>query len=145
MDTKKDKTEIIDKKLSYTIVGLAMKTHRELGPGFLEKVYENTLMVLFRKENMKADQQSSINVYFQNELVGNYVADILVDDKVILELKTVQRITDVHKAQALNYLKATGLHLAIIFNFHSKNLEYEKNILQFVIIRVNSWLKILEV
>ena len=129
MDTKKDKTEIIYKKLSYTIVGMAMNVHRELGPGFLEKVYENALMVLFRKENMKADQQSSINVYFQNELVGNYVADILVDDKVILELKTVQRITDVHKAQALNYLKATGLHLAIIFNFHSQSLEYERIIL----------------
>ncbi len=129
MGTKKAKMEIIYKELSYAIVGMAMKVHRELGPGFLEKVYENALMVLFRNEQIQAEQQGSIKVFFQNEIVGNYVADILVDDKIILELKTVEKITDVHTAQALNYLKATGLHLAIIFNFHSQSLEYERIIL----------------
>ena len=129
MDTKKNKKELIYKDLSYRIVGLAMQVHRELGPGFLEKVYENALMVLFRNEQIQAEQQSPIKVFFQNEIVGNYIADILVDDKIILELKTVKKITDVHKAQALNYLKATGLHLAIIFNFHSQGLEYERIIL----------------
>ena len=129
MGTKKAKMEIIYKELSYAIVGMAMKVHRELGPGFLEKVYENALMVLFRNEQIQAEQQSSIKVFFQNEIVGNYVADILVDDKIILELKTVEKITDIHTAQALNYLKATGLHLAIIFNFHSQSLKYERIIL----------------
>ena len=129
MGTKKDKTEIIYKELSYAVVGMAMKVHRELGPGFLEKVYENALMVLFRNEQIQAEQQSSIKVFFQNEIVGNYIADILVDNKIILELKTVEKITDVHTAQALNYLKATGLHLAIILNFHSQSLEYERIIL----------------
>ena len=129
MGTKKDKTEIIYKELSYAVVGMAMKVHRELGPGFLEKVYENALMVLFRNEQIQAEQQSPIKVFFQNEIVGNYIADILVDNKIILELKTVEKITDVHTAQALNYLKATGLHLAIILNFHSQSLEYERIIL----------------
>ncbi|MBC8382875.1 MAG: GxxExxY protein [Candidatus Cloacimonetes bacterium] len=121
--------ELIYKDLSYKIVGLAMQAHRELGPGFLEKVYENALMVLFRNEQIQAEQQSSIKVFFQNEIVGNYIADILVEDKIILELKTVDKITDVHKAQAINYLKATGLHLAMIFNFHSQSLEYERIVL----------------
>ncbi len=129
MDTKNNKMELIYKDLSYKIVGLAMQAHRELGPGFLEKVYENALMVLFRNEQIQAEQQSSIKVFFQNEIVGNYIADILVEDKIILELKTVDKITDVHKAQAINYLKATGLHLAMIFNFHSQSLEYERIVL----------------
>ncbi len=66
MNTKNDKKELIYKDLSYKIVGLAMQAHRELGPGFLEKVYENALMVLFRNEQIQAEQQSSIKVFFQN-------------------------------------------------------------------------------
>lgn len=103
-----------------------MEVHRELGRGFLEKVYENSLMVMFKNDKIKAMQQALIKVYFKNEIVGNYVADILVEDKIILELKTVDKITDVHKAQALNYLKATGLKLAIIINFKKQSLEYER-------------------
>ena len=112
--------------LSYKIIGAAMEVHRELGRGFLEKVYENSLMVMFKNDKIKAMQQALIKVYFKNEIVGNYVADILVEDKIILELKTVDKITDVHKAQALNYLKATGLKLAIIINFKKQSLEYER-------------------
>ena len=106
-----------------------MEVHRELGRGFLEKVYENSLMVMFRNDKIKAMQQASIKVYFKNEIVGNYIADILVEDKIILELKTVEKITDVHKAQALNYLKATGMKLAIIINFKKQSLEYERIVL----------------
>ena len=74
-------------------------------------------------------QQASIKVHFMNEIVGNYIADILVEDKVILELKIVDKITDVHRAQVLNYLKATGLKLAIIINFKNRSLEYERIVL----------------
>ena len=66
---------------------------------------------------------------FENEIVGNYYADILVEDRIILELETVEKITDIHRAQALNYLKATGLKLAIILNFGTKSLEYERLVL----------------
>ncbi len=66
---------------------------------------------------------------FENEIVGNYYADILVEDMIILELKTVEKITDIHRAQALNYLKATGLKLAVILNFGTKSLEYERLVL----------------
>ena len=103
-----------------------MRVHRELGSGFLEKVYENSLMVLFRKEKIPAVQQASINVSFESEIVGHYVADILVDEKIILELKCVKMIENAHRAQVLNYLKATGKRLAIILNFAGKKLEYER-------------------
>ena len=103
-----------------------MEVHSKLGYGFLEKVYENSLMLLFRREGIEAKQQAPIKVYFEGEVVGDYFADILVEDKVILELKVMDKIMDVDIAQALNYLKATGLGLAIILNFGKKKLEYER-------------------
>ena len=118
--------KILYKELSYRIIGLAMRVHRELGSGFLEKVYENSMMVLFRKEKIPALKQAPIDVYFESEIVGHYVADILVDEKIILELKCVKMIENAHRAQALNYLKATGKRLAIILNFAGKELEYER-------------------
>ena len=124
MDTNEN--EILYKDLSYKIVELAMRVHRKLGYGFLEKVYENALMVLFRREGIEAKQQAPITVDFEEEIVWNYYADILVEDKVILEIKSVEKIIDAHIAQTLNYLKATGLHLAIILNFSKEKLEYKR-------------------
>jgi len=124
MNTNKEK--IIYKDLSYKITGLAMEVHSKLGYGFLEKVYENAMMVLLRREGIHAKQQAPITVYFDGEVVGDYYADILVKDKIILELKAIEKITDVHRAQTLNYLKATGLHLAILLNFGKERLQYER-------------------
>ncbi len=118
--------KILFKDLSYRIIGLAMQVHKELGYGFLEKVYENALMVLFRRENIKAIQQGPVIVRFLGEVIGEYYADILVEDKVILELKAADKIANAHKAQTLNYLKATGVQLAIILNFGKEKLEYER-------------------
>jgi GxxExxY protein len=118
--------KVVHKELSHKIVGLAMQVHRELGSGFLEKVYENAMMVLLRKAMIPAVQQASIQVCFQRHIVGEYYADILAADTVVLELKSVARITPAHKAQALNYLKATGKKLAIILNFGKESLEYER-------------------
>ena len=73
-----------------------------------------------------SEQQVPITVYFEEEVVGNYYADILVEDKVILEIKSVENIIDAHIAQTLNYLKATGLRLAIILNFSKEKLEYKR-------------------
>ena len=121
--------EILYKDLSYRIIGLAIEVHNKLGYGFLEKVYENALMILFGREGINAKQQAPITVYFEGEVAGEYFADILVEDEIILELKALERIADVHKAQALNYLKETGLLLAIIINFGKKKLEYERLVL----------------
>ena len=121
-----NESNILYKDLSYKIVGLAMQVYNTLGYGFLEKVYENALMVLFQREGIQAKQQTPITVYFDGQAVGDYCADILIEDKIILELKSVEKIIDVHRSQALNYLKATGLKLAIILNFGKEGLEHER-------------------
>ncbi|MGD8471787.1 MAG: GxxExxY protein [Desulfobacteraceae bacterium] len=124
-----NKNSIVHRDLSYQIIGLAMEVHGKLGFGFLEKVYENAMMVLFRRENILAVQQAPIQVHFERQVIGSYIADILVDEKIILELKCVEMITNVHRTQALNYLKATQKRLAIILNFAKKRLEYERLVL----------------
>ena len=121
-----DEQKILYEDLSYKIIGLAMEVHSKLGYGFLEKVYENALMLLLRRKGIEAKQQTPIKVNFEGEVGGEYFADILVEDKIILELKVLNEITDVHIAQALNYLKATGLRLAIILDFKKTRLEYER-------------------
>lgn len=121
--------EILYPDISYKIIGAAMEVHRSLSNGFLEKVYENALMVMFKEIPLVAAQQTPIKVVFRNKIVGNYIADILVENKIILELKIVDKITNIHRAQVLNYLKATGLKLAIIVNFKNQSLEYERMVL----------------
>jgi len=121
-----EQVELIHKKLVYQVVGCAMKVHRELGYGFLEKVYENSLMHLFEKENIDAKQQYPVPVYFEGKMVGEYFADILIEGKILLELKTVEKIANVHYAQLLNYLKATGIRLGLLLNFGPRKLEYER-------------------
>ncbi len=122
--------DLIHKDLAYRIIGLAMQVHNALGHGFLEKVYENALMVLFRREGLKALQQSPIAVSFLGEVVGDYIADIVIEDKVVVELKSLDRITDAHRAQVINYLKATGKELALLLNFGKERLEYERIVYQ---------------
>ena len=126
MDEKKD---IVYKDLSYKIIDLALEVHNELGCGFLEKVYENAMMILLERERIPARQQAPTDVYFQDRVVGQYFADILVDNKLILELKTVDAIGNVHKAQVLNYLRATGLKLGLILNFAKPRFEYRRLVL----------------
>jgi GxxExxY protein len=120
---------IIYKDLSYKIIELALEVHNELGCGFLEKVYENALMLLLNREKIPARQQAPADVYFQDKVVGQYFADILVDNKLILELKTVDVIANIHKAQVLNYLRATGLKLGLILNFGKPRFEYQRLVL----------------
>jgi GxxExxY protein len=124
MDT--NNKEIIYKELSYKIVGLAMETHNELGYGFLEKVYENALMLLFKNAGIRAEQQKTVSVLFRGEVVGDYCADIVVEDKILLELKSAELVVNSHRSQIMNYLKATGLRLGILLNFGRKKLEYER-------------------
>lgn len=118
--------DILYKELSYKIIGLAMEVHRELGYGFLEKVYENALIVLFEENKLKIEQQKEIIIKFHEKEIGNYISDLLVEDKVIIELKVATKIKDIHKAQVANYLKATGKRLGIIINFGKEKLEFER-------------------
>jgi GxxExxY protein len=124
-----DDENIVYKDLSYKITGLALEIHNELGCGFLEKVYENALMMLLEREKIPAKQQAPANVNFRGKVIGQYFADILVDDKLILELKTVDVIANIHIAQTLNYLRATGIKLGLILNFGKPKFEYKRLVL----------------
>ena len=108
---------------------MAIQVRKELGFGFLEKVYENALMILLEENRIKAEQQFPIKVSFHGRVVGDYIADILVENQIILELKAQDRIIDIHKAQTLNYLRATNLRLAILLNFGKDRLDHERLIL----------------
>ena len=116
-------------EITYQIRGAVFEVNKVLGAGFLEKVYEKALLTEFHMRGLKAEAQAPITVKYKGQVVGEYFADIVVEGQVILELKAIEQRQKIHEAQLLNYLKATGLHLAIIFNFHSQGLEYERIIL----------------
>ncbi len=121
--------KILYKELSYKIVGLAMQAHTELGFGFMEEVYENAMLVLLKESEINAVSRFPIKVRFHGHLVGDYIADILVDSRIILVLKAHENLLNLHRAQTLNYLKATGFKLAILLNFGKSKLEYERLVL----------------
>jgi GxxExxY protein len=91
-----------------------------LGFGFSEKVYENAMMIKLSYRNLPSIQQAPINVHFEDQLVGEYFADIFVDSKIILELKAASVLTKAHEAQMINYLKATGVKVGLLLNFGEK-------------------------
>jgi GxxExxY protein len=108
-------------QLTYAINGAVFEVNRVLGAGFLEKVYENALLVELKRQGIKAQGQVPLRVSYKSQIVGDYLADLVVDDRVIVELKTVDRIEKIHEAQLLNYLKATGLRVGLLVNFrHAK-------------------------
>lgn len=115
------------KDLSEKIIGLAIEVHKELGNGFLEKVYENAIFWELNQNNIRSKQQYPISVNYRKQIVGEYFADILVENKIILELKVVKKIESIHEAQLLHYLKATNMKLGYILNFGSDNkLEFKR-------------------
>jgi GxxExxY protein len=112
--------------LTERIIGCAFNVLNALGCGFLEKVYENALVHELRKHGLRAEQQQPINVYYDGVLVGEFVADILVENTVLLELKATTDHHDVFTAQCLNYLKATGKPLCLLLNFAKPRLEIKR-------------------
>ena len=115
--------EIIEKDLSYSIVKAAYEVFNELGPGFAEEIYEAAMIVVLTKYGHLPEKQKRVDVYFQGVKVGFHKLDLVVNDKVILELKAVADIAPVHKQQALAYLKATKLQLAMVINFGAHRLQ----------------------
>jgi GxxExxY protein len=115
--------------ITYAINGAVFEVNSILGPGFLEKVYENALLVEFNKRGLKAKNQVPIKVTYKGEVVGDFAADLLVEDKVVVELKTVEKFDRTHEAQLLNYLKATGLHVGLLVNFKNKKADIKRMVL----------------
>ncbi len=124
-DGSKDEINRITEK----IIGCAYKVANELGCGFLEKVYENALAYEIRKLDLKIEQQKQIKVFYDKFEVGFYETDLLVENVVLVELKTVKNLDDVHKAQCLNYLKATGLKICLLINFGNPRVEVKRFVL----------------
>lgn len=100
-------TEIVEKDLSYQIVQIGYEVFNELGPGFDEDVYENAMVIVLKKRKRLVEQQKRVKIYFQGAEVGLHKIDLIVDERIILELKAVAEIAPVHRQQALSYLKAT--------------------------------------
>jgi len=106
-------------ELTKQIIACAYKVHNTLGAGFLEKVYENALAIELRKNGFDVKQQYPIKVYYEDEIVGDYFADILVNNIIIIELKAVENLAPIHETQLVNYLNGTGLDIGLLINFGS--------------------------
>ena len=116
-------------EITYIINGAVFEVNKVLGPGFLEKVYENALVEELRRRGLKVENQVPIEVKYKGVRVGEYFADLLVEGKVIVELKTVEQLERVHSAQLLNYLKATGMKVGLLINFKGPKAEVRRVVL----------------
>lgn len=108
------------------IIGCSYQVSNTLGIGFIEKVYENALFHLLRKSGLKVEQQYPIKIEFDGIIVGDFVADLFVENRVLVELKAVSALKDEHTAQALNYLRATGAEICLLINFGTTKIEVKR-------------------
>jgi len=108
------------------IIGAAFQVANTLGTGFLEKVYENALAYEMRKRGLVVEQQKCIDVLYDGHRVGTYIADLVVEGCVLVELKVAKALDEIHMARCLNYLKATGLPLALLFNFGTAKIQIQR-------------------
>ena len=116
-------------ELTYAIRGAVFEVNNILGPGFLEKIYENALLIELRIRGLKSESQALLKVFYKDNVVNEYFADILVENRVIIELKTIERIERIHEAQVLNYLKATGLKVGLLVNFKHQRADIKRLVL----------------
>ncbi len=113
-------------EITREVIGCAFEVINELGAGFLESVYEKALLLALRQKGLTALSQHPVKVMLRGECVGEFYADIFVEGKVIVELKTVKAIAPEHQAQVINYLNATGIEVGLLFNFGNPKLEYKR-------------------
>ena len=112
--------------ITESIIGCAYTVANTLGHGFLEKIYENALNHELSKSGLRVKQQHPIQVMYDGVVVGDYVADLLVNDQILVEIKAVNKIQDAHLAQCLNYLKATGYNICLLINFGKPRVEVKR-------------------
>ena len=118
-----DNTNIIYRDLSYRVMGAIFEVHKELGPGFIESVYEKALLLDLTSRGMKGDVEKIFDLTYKGKKVGTHRLDLIVEDKIVVELKTVERFAPHHTAQLLSYLKASGQRLGILVNFSKAEVE----------------------
>ena len=125
METGQDRVNLLSKQ----IIGCALTVLHTLGTGFLEKVYENALVHELRKAGLAVSPQHRMVVRYDGIVVGDYAVDLCVEHIILVELKAARAIDEIHRAQCLNYLKATGLHLCLLLNFGKPRLEIKRIVL----------------
>jgi GxxExxY protein len=118
--------ELKHELITRTVIGCAFEVINELGAGFLESVYEKAMLLALRQKGLSATPQYPARVMFRGECVGDFYADIFVEEKVIVELKAVKAIAPEHQAQIINYLNATGIEVGLLINFGNPRLEYKR-------------------
>ena len=116
------------KDITEKIIGAAYKVHNNLGSGFLEKVYQNSLAIELRSLGFLFDIEKPVKVHYRGEIVGDYIADIIVDGKVILEIKAIKELSSIHEVQLVNYLKATGIEVGLLINF-GKSVQIKRRVM----------------
>lgn len=121
-----NQTTVLHKELSFEIVGAAMEVLNALGHGLNEKVYENALVAELKLRGLHVEQQRRYRVMYKNVVVGDYIPDLLVDDKAIVDTKVIESISDAELGQVMNYLRIAKLELGIILNFRRPKLEYRR-------------------
>lgn len=119
-------TDLLYKELTFAVIGAAMEVHRILGSGFLEAVYQGALEKELILRKIPFEHQVELPVLYKGEVIGIYKADLVIDKKFIVEIKAVSKLNQLHQAQAMHYLAATGLRLALLLNFGSTSLEHRR-------------------
>ncbi len=120
---------LLEKELVFQVVGCAMRVHSGVGPGLREKTYERGLCVEFRHDGLLFEQQASFPVLYRGEQIDEYIPDLVVKGRLIVDTKCLPEITDVERGQMMNYLRITGMRVGLIINFRNKSLEWERIVL----------------
>jgi len=118
--------EYPEKELTGRILASAFTVHNTLGAGFLERVYANALVLELRRDSLKCAQEAALKVKYRGAVVGDYLADMIVEDRVLVELKACVAVDPNHSAQKMNYLRASGLRVGLLLNFGRPKLEYRR-------------------
>lgn len=117
------------KDLTYKIIGCAMEVHRELGPGFIESVYEAALLEELKTQGLKFQNQYPFQVIYKNKPIKGFQLDLVVEDKIVVELKAIKQLGNAERAQLLSYLKASGIKVGLLINFGQASLIHERMVL----------------
>jgi len=123
---KKSEQKYKHQELTGKIISCAFEVQNNIGCGFLEKVYQRALVYEFQAKDLKVEIEKPIKIAYKGQNIGTYIADFIIEDNVIVEIKTVEFLTKVHTAQVLNYLKASGYEVGLILNFARPRLEYKR-------------------
>ena len=116
------------KEITQKIIGCTYRVYNNLGFGFLEKVYKKAMIVELKRERLNIVEESKIEVHYEGEIIGEYYADLLVENKVIVELKTTKDLSETHEKQLINYLKATDIEVGLLINFGEKEVGTKRKI-----------------